>query len=302
MEGKWISLSLSFFPALLINLGFMANGFKPLVALDSNQASYDTIKQNLPDLLFIKERIENKKTNWILNEIGLDIGEIDVLTGGIPCQPFSTAGQRASLQDPRASPLKEYIRFIKEAKPKCFVMEEVNGLLSARIRHVPIIERGKNILTPEELPGSAFAKVDRMLTSLKKDGYKFSYNSLNAADFGVPQLRSRLIFIGCRGKFPIFPAPSHAGTIQENNLLPWSTFWDATCDLQNKEMEYPSLTKNIAQFMKKIPGNGYWKHLPKPVIKAAMGGAYLATRGKNGFFQKTILGHTYSDGDHISTG
>lgn len=270
-----------------LDLGFMANGFKPLLALDNNSASYETINRNLPDLEFVNDNIENRTTNWLLNEIGLDVGEIDVLTGGPPCQPFSTAGRRASLQDPRASPLKEYIRFIKEAQPKCFVMEEVKGLLSARIKHVPIIDRGKTVLAADELPGSAFSKVHRML---EETGYKFSINVLNAADFGAPQMRDRLIIIGNRDKEPDFPKSSHTGIGQEKidtpNLLPWSTFWDATCDLQGKKMEFPTLSPSTSNVMKFIPPGGYWKHLPSHMIKNAMGGAYLATGGKMGFFRR----------------
>jgi DNA (cytosine-5)-methyltransferase 1 len=270
-----------------LDLGFMANGFKPLLALDNNPASYETIHRNLPDLEFINENIEKRKTKSLLDEIGLDVGEIDVLTGGPPCQPFSTAGRRASLQDPRASPLKEFIRFIKEAQPKCFVMEEVKGLLSARIKHVPIIDRGKNVLTADELPGSAFLEVYRML---EETGYKFSIKMLNAADFGAPQVRNRLIIIGNRDKTPNFPDSSHSGIGQEkiNNTdpLPWSTFWDATCDLQGKKMEFPPLSPSTSRIMKFIPPGGYWKHLPSDMIKTAMGGAYFATGGKTGFFRR----------------
>jgi DNA (cytosine-5)-methyltransferase 1 len=271
-----------------LDLGFIANGFEPLLALDNNPASCDTIQKNLPKLLFINKKIETQKTKSILNKIGVDQGGIDVLTGGPPCQPFSTAGRRASLQDPRASPLREYIRFIKEAQPKIFVMEEVKGILSARIRHVPIIERKKkHILSPDELPGSAFLKVNKLVNALGKYGYKISCNNvLNAADFGTPQIRDRLIIIGCKDKHPIFPVATHSNINEDEKFLPWTTFWDATCDLQNKEMEFPNLPKKIAHLMEKVPPGGYWKHLPKPLLKGAMGEAFYATGGKMGFFRR----------------
>ena len=271
-----------------LDLGFMANGFEPLMALDSNPASYETIHKNLPKLHFIPKKIETQDTYSLLNEIGVGVGEIDVLTGGPPCQPFSTAGRRASLQDPRASPLREYIRFIKEARPKIFVMEEVKGLLSARIKHVTIIEREKkHILSSDEIPGSAFFEVTRMLNGLKKFDYNISCtNVLNAANYGTPQVRDRLIVIGCKGKNPVFPIKTHSNIRENSDLLPWSTFWDATCDLQNKKLEYPQLPQKIAQLMKNVPPGGYWRHLPKPLIKDAMGGAFVATGGKMGFFRR----------------
>lgn len=279
-----------------LDLGFMGAGFEPLIALDVLDSSEETLKSNLPGLPFIKEDIVNVSTSRILDEIGLEVGELDVVTGGPPCQPFSTAGKRKGLLDPRASPLREFIRFVKEARPKAFVMEEVTGLLSARLKHVPISERNGKDLSPEERTGSAFAQVVEMLRStgynltLSRDPSRYSASVLNAADFGAPQIRNRLIIIGCRDSKPELPTPTHSsfpGFSQNECLMrPWSTFWDATCDLQGKKMESTRLSGKVATYLEMVPPGGYWKDLPEECVEEAMGGAYRSGGGKMGYYRR----------------
>jgi len=285
-NGKnFISL---FSGAFGLDLGFMAVGFKPLIALDIEESSYKTINTNLPKLPFIREDVNTVTTKRILDEIGLDVGELDVVTGGPPCQPFSTAGKRQSMLDPRASPLREYVRFINEAQPKCFVMEEVEGILSARLKHVPLIDRDdKKILSADEQHGSAFRMVMQMLT---ETGYKISYKLVNAADYGAPQVRRRLIFIGLRDGVPELPEPTHSYKpqlrIDGPSVAPWNTFWEATADLQGKEMDYSKFSEKISTYMKNIPPGGYWRQLPENMVLEAMGGAHESKGGKMGYYRR----------------
>jgi len=271
-----------------LDLGFMAVGFKPLIALDIEESSCNTINTNLPKLPFFKEDVNNVTTKRVLNEIGLGVGELDVVTGGPPCQPFSTAGKRQSMNDPRASPLREFVRFINEAKPKCFVMEEVEGVLSARLKHIPIAERDpKAALSPEEQPGSAFKLIMQMLN---ETGYSVSYKLVNAADYGAPQERRRLIFIGMRDGVPELPEPSHSYVpqvrIDGQTVAPWTTFWEAAADLQGKEMEYTKFSEKISNYMRLIPPGGYWRQLPEDMVLEAMGGAHESEGGKMGYYRR----------------
>lgn len=269
-----------------LDLGFMAAGFDPRIALDIDSDSAKTITTNLPDLPFIGEDIEKVTTKRILEITGLGIGEIDVLVGGPPCQPFSTAGKRMGLNDPRASPLKEFIRVIKEAQPRCFVMEEVEGLKSARLKHVPVSEAGRS-LAPEEEKGSAFKLI---LDMLKSTGYKFTYGMLNAADYGAPQIRNRLIFIGLRDGEPSLPNITHSDVpqsrIEGENTSPWATLWDATADLQGGNQESSNLSGKSMSYMGMVPPGGNWKNLPENQIKDAMGGAYTSGGGKMGYYRR----------------
>lgn len=293
--NSFISL---FSGAFGLDLGFMGAGFEPLVALDILDTSEETLKMNLPNLPFINEDIIKVPTSKVLELAGLDVGELDVVTGGPPCQPFSTAGKREGLLDPRASPLREFIRFVNEAQPKIFVMEEVMGLLSARLKHIPISERHGRTLLPEEKTGSAFANVVEMLRStgynitLSDDVSRYNDSILNTADFGAPQIRNRLIIIGCRDNEPELPEPTHSSFPRfspqgDTQLLkPWNTFWDATCDLQGKKMEHICLSSKTAKYLDMVPPGGCWRDLPKGYIEEAMGGAYLSGGGKMGFYRR----------------
>lgn len=271
-----------------LDLGFMAAGFDPKVALDIEKSSCATIKANLPHVPFINDDINNINTKKLLEEANLGVGEVDVLVGGPPCQPFSTAGKRLGLKDPRASPLREFIRVVKEAQPRCFVMEEVPGLLSARLKHIPISERNKRSLLPDEETGSAFKCITEML---KETGYNIKYDILNAADYGAPQSRKRLIFIGLRDGDPSMPKPTHSNVPQPGNcgvgsLLPWTTLWDVSADLQGCSQESSSLSTKSEKYMKLVPPGGNWKTLPARDIKVAMGGAYTSGGGKTGYYRR----------------
>ena len=280
------SLVSLFSGAFGLDLGFMSAGFGPRVALDIDGQSESTLHGNMPTLPFIRQDISHVSSHNILREAGLDVGEVDVVTGGPPCQPFSTAGKRQSLNDPRASPVREFVRFIKEAQPKCFVMEEVEGLLSARVKHVPIAERDGRSLGPDESTGSAFSAV---LTMLRSTGYKLAYGILNSADYGAPQERRRLIIVGSNDAKPGLPARTHSHMLQqtiEGTILPWSTFWEATIDLQGSHMEYTNLAPSSSDYLKLAPPGGNWRQLPDATVTAAMGGAYHSGGGKTGYYRR----------------
>lgn len=279
-----------------LDLGFMGAGFNPLVALDIEESSKNTLEINVPNLPFIKGDISEIKTQTVLDIAGLDVGELDVLTGGPPCQPFSTAGKREGMSDPRASPLREFIRFVNEAQPKFFVMEEVTGLLSARLKHIPISERNGQELLPEQMTGSVFKVIVEML---QNTGYSLSLSSspalyknsiLNAADYGAPQIRNRIVIIGSRCTQPYLPPPTHSEmpmlTNAEHYGKPWNTFWDATCDLQGKTMQSGSLSKKAKKYLSLVPPGGNWRDLPLDCVEEAMGKAYTSGGGKMGFFRR----------------
>jgi len=270
-----------------LDLGFELAGFRVAVALDISEDSYRNLKANRPKIPFLLGDIRGFSTEDILKEAGLRPGEVDVVTGGPPCQPFSPAGKRQSLNDPRAAPLMDFIRVVKEARPKVFVMEEVPGILSARIKHVPIKERGKRPLTPEEEPGSAWRVV---IGELEKTGYRIAWKVLNAADYGAPQVRERVIVIGVRPdlkKDPVFPEPTHSRrpVALFKKLRPWLTLAEALAGIRD-HVGFTPLPPKYAKFMRYVPPGGNWRQIPEELRPEAMNGAYDADGGRMGFYRR----------------
>jgi DNA (cytosine-5)-methyltransferase 1 len=268
-----------------LDLGFEYAGFRVMVALDSDPASMDILKANRPQIPFICQDISNTTTREILSTAGLSVGEVDVLTGGPPCQPFSTGGKRQGLRDPRASPLKEFIRVINEAQPKAFVMEEVTGILNTRLSHVPIKERDRK-LRPDELPGSVWRIV---LEELNKTGYRITWKVLNAADFGTPQTRQRVIVIGLRpdlGIRPSMPVATHMkpGMRTLFGAKPWKCLLDVLVGINVGE--FVELPPKYRKYMRYIPPGGNWRQIPGELLPDAMNGAFMAGGGGMGFYRR----------------
>lgn len=270
-----------------LDLGFEQAGFKVAVALDVSEDSYRNLKANRPKTPFLIGDVRGFSTADILREAGLKPGETDVVTGGPPCQPFSPAGKRESLKDPRSAPLIEFVRVVKEARPKVFVMEEVPGILSARVKHVPLRERGRRPLAEEELPGSAWRVV---VGELRKTGYRVAWRKLNAADYGAPQSRERVIVIGVRpdlGRPPVFPEQTHSRDPVKlfKTLKAWLTLAEAVTGIKN-HVGYVPLPPKYARFMRYVPPGGNWRQIPDRLKPWAMNKAYNAGGGRMGFYRR----------------
>jgi len=267
-----------------LDLGFELAGYDVMLGLDISDTSYKNFKANKPKTPFIHDDISRYTTDDILKEAGLKPGEVDVVTGGPPCQPFSTAGKREGLQDYRSKALVEYIRFIKEAKPKVFIMEEVTGLLNSRLVHVSIKERGKRPLRPEEEAGSLWKVV---LDTLQEIGYMITWGVLNAADFGTPQMRERVIVVGIRqdiGVAPTLPQPLYSSTLT-GATLPWITTAEAIMGV-NEDIGYINLPPKYLKYISYVPGGGNWRQIPNELKQDAMNGAYMTEGGKMGFYRR----------------
>lgn len=270
-----------------LDLGFELAGYNVLLGLDVSTSSYENFKANRPKTPFIHGDISRYTTDDILKEAGLKRGEVDVVTGGPPCQPFSTAGKRGGLQDYRSKALVEYIRFIKEARPKVFVMEEVTGILNSRLVHVPIKERGKRPLRPEEQPGSLWKVV---LSSLQETGYKITWGVLNAADFGAPQERERVIVVGFRPDIKASPSLPHPQYSRRGGSLlgpnrPWVSIAEAIMGVR-EDIGYIPLPPKYIKYMAYVPGGGNWRQIPDGLKLEAMNGAYTAEGGRMGFYRR----------------
>ena len=293
IDGKAISISL-FTGAYGLDLGLEQAGFHTITVVEKDRDAVKTIAINRPFLQesAIPREIQNVTSQQLLEEGGrvLNLGralqpqEVDLVTGGPPCQPFSTAGKRGSVIDPRGSLFMDFIRIVKEVQPRFFLMENVKGLLSAPLRHRPINQRGKDYppLEPDEIPGAALKVV---LSEMQAIEYNVVYNLLEAADYGVPQNRERVIFIGSRdGETATFPIPKYCKNGQ--TLPKWRTLKDALTGLVDAEPEFMSYSENRLKYLKLLKAGQNWRHLPEELKKEAMGGAYNSGGGKVGFYRR----------------
>ncbi len=283
-ESTGLSVVSLFTGSYGLDLGFEYAGYDVTVGLDIDPASEEILRLNRPDVPFILDDVANVSSEEILKEAGLSRGEVDVITGGPPCQPFSTAGKREGLNDPRASPLVEFIRIVKDLQPRAFVMEEVTGLLNARLRHVPIRERNRP-LKEEEQPGSVWRVVLQMLEST---GYRIKWRVLNAADFGAPQVRNRVIVVGVRPDVgrPVLPDQTHI----RPDLTGLGTYarWRVLGDVMfgSDDGDYSPLPPSYQEIAALVPPGGNWRQLPVDLQKEALKGAYNSGGGKTGFYRR----------------
>ncbi len=174
-----------------LDLGFIQKDFEIIWANDFFKEAVETYKKNIGEHIYLGD-ITKIKGEEIPNEF-------DILLGGFPCQGFSVANTKRSMKDKRNYLYREFLRILKEKKPKFFVGENVKGILS--------IQKGKVI--------------KMIIEDFESLGYKVEYKTLKASDYGVPQNRERVVIMGNRiGLKNPFPKKTHGDmkkykTVQE---------------------------------------------------------------------------------------
>ncbi len=235
-----------------LDLGIEAAGFITKLCTDIDEFSCRTLKLNkengrgfLSQATIVNRNIKEYSTQEILHDAGISKSKIDLVYGGPPCQAFSVFGKRQGVNDPRGTLVWDYLRVIREIRPKCFIFENVAGLLT--------IENGKIF--------------QDLLHELSSDDngnpiYTVSYSLFNTAAYGIPQYRNRVIIYGIRGKsakpIPI-PPPTHY-TIPDSpveGLLPPVTVGDALRGLP--ETPTPTIPNHIGRVHGEAVTNRYSK-------------------------------------------
>ena len=160
------------------------------------------------------------------------------VVGGPPCQSFSGIGKRRGMKDPRGRLYRAFIHVLKARNPRYFIYENVASLAWASMKK----------------------SLDKILADFRGAGYAVIHGVLNAADYGVPQTRERLIIIGSRDENPpALPVPTHAGK--------WLTFGDAVEGLKDTG-ERAKLSNRVMQYISQVPPGGYWKDLPTEKLRS----------------------------------
>jgi DNA (cytosine-5)-methyltransferase 1 len=285
-KSKNKTIALSFFSgAMGMDIGLEQAGFKTLLCCEVDNACRKTISKNRPDIALISD-INNYSAKEIRKEAGLTMkDEIDLVVGGPPCQAFSTAGKRKGFKDDRGNVLLKYLDMIIELNPKYAVIENVRGILSAPLIHRPHDMRGaKNPpLAPEEKKGGALYFV---LGKLRKAGYSVSFNLYNAANFGTPQKRERVIIVCSReGKKLPYLVPTHSKN-GDFGLPKWRTFKEVVKDIPRNSHHYISFPEKRLKYYRKLKPGQHWRHLPEHLQKEALGASFFSGGGKTGFLRR----------------
>lgn len=185
--------------------GLRQAGFYVLAGNDSNDAAGETFAATHKDARFLPGPVQQITSEGLLKAAGVGRGHLDCLVGGPPCQAFSVYNHKRGMYGERSQLFKEYLRLVDGLNPRWVVMENVTGMTSAN-------------------GGTAVHAILSGFTSL---GYDIAYRILHAEDYGVPQARRRVVFIGNRDGTPIvWPQKTHG-----KGLIPVPTVHDAIGDL-----------------------------------------------------------------------
>jgi DNA (cytosine-5)-methyltransferase 1 len=210
-----------------LDYGFEAAGASTCVAVEMDEDCCKSIRANRRWAI-VPDDIHGISGKEILNAGRLGKGQVDILIGGPPCQPFSKSGYWVNgdtkrLSDPRADTLQAYMRCVEEMQPKVFLLENVHGISYSGK------EEGFRLLQ----------RVTEQINLRRKTNYRLHWAVLNAADYGVPQLRTRFFLVAEReGRQFRFPAPTHGDPqgdeFRFSKLKRYATSWDAIGHLNRR--------------------------------------------------------------------
>ena len=244
-------------------LGIEKAGFDTISLVEFDKDAADTLKCNRPNWNVICDDIANISCLDLEEYFGIEKGELDLLSGGAPCQSFSYAGKRLGLEDARGTLFYHYAMFLEKLQPEMFLFENVKGLLTH--------DRGRTYQT--------------ILDIFEKAGYtntKSQIKILNAWDYGVAQKRERLITIGIRNdltkkiKFD-FPAPHKYKPVLRDILL--------DCP-KSEGTPYSEYKRKIFEL---VPPGGYWRDIPEDIAKEYMKSCWYMEGGRTGILRRLSL-------------
>lgn len=236
-----------------LDYGFEAAGFQTAFANDLDHDSCETLRLNR-QWPVVERSIFDIPSEEIMAIAGVSAGDVDVVIGGPPCQPFSKSGywargESARLDDPRAATLDAYLRIVEDLQPRVFLLENVHGIAYS--------DKNEGL----QLLLRRIREINRRTGSR----YEPRYAILNAAWYGVPQLRERFFMVAARnGQSFDFPAPEFGETCDEprlTKLQPYRTVWDALADVRNLPDEDLAARGKWAELLPSIPeGHNYLWH------------------------------------------
>lgn len=243
-------------------LGLEKAGFEHIGLIEFDESAAKTLKKNRPNWNVLCEDVENVASRDLESEFSLKKGELDLLSGGAPCQSFSYAGKRLGLEDIRGTMFYHYATFLKKLQPKMFLFENVKGLLTH--------DSGKTYSTICDI--------------FEQEGYLVEHALMNAWDYGVPQKRERLITIGIRKDLSsdfIYKVP-----IKYNFKL---LMKDVKLDVNPPKNECERYSEYKASVFKLVPPGGYWRDIEENIAKEYMKSCWYMGGGRTGILRRIGL-------------
>jgi DNA (cytosine-5)-methyltransferase 1 len=214
-----------------LSLGLRRAGFSVVGAVETDSLASSTYRMNHPAEAVIEDDIENVDPQEVMERLGLEPGDLDLLAGCPPCQGFSTLrtfNGGKDIVDPMNDLIFQFLRFVRVFKPKTLMVENVPGLVrDDRLR--------------------------RFSKSLAGMGYKQRIDVLDAADFGVPQRRRRMILLAAKSERPVFAAPSPKRANVRGALAGLTKPSDADDPAHNYNVKR---APHVAALISKIPKDG----------------------------------------------
>lgn len=221
-----------------MDLGLELAGFEHVGAMEIDPLAIQTLRLNRPGWPVLEEgNVVVAGPRLIPGDFGLAVGELDLLAGGPPCQPFSKAAQwsggRRGMEDERADTVHALLEMVSNFQPRAVLLENVLGFVQGRNSALPAIE----------------SHVERMSAS-GGASYRVHWRLVNAADYGVPQNRKRVMIVLARDDLPFeWPRTTHEGSPV--------TSWDAIGGLTNQH-PLPAPRGKWARLLPTIPpGKNY---------------------------------------------
>ncbi|MCW5939828.1 MAG: DNA cytosine methyltransferase [Fimbriimonadaceae bacterium] len=256
-----------------LDLGLDQAGWECVFANEMDPQACETLRLNGRDGVLRRGDIRGLAVEEIRRAAGP--GPLAVV-GGPPCQAFSTAGRRLGLNDERGNVFLKFLDLAISLDPELIVIENVRGLLSAPLRHRPLSQRGSDWppLAPDETRGGALRHI---LAVLGTAGFDVTFDLYDAANFGVPQRRERIVLFASRAGKPPRLAPSHGPE-------GWRTFREAASGLA--ECDYVPLRPAQSRYLPWLGPGQNWRDLPRQVQREAMGKAFESGGGRTGFYRR----------------
>lgn len=241
-------------------IGLEQAGFKHIGLVEIDKYAAGTLKSNRPQWNVLNEDVEMVASRDLEEEFGIKKGELELLSGGAPCQSFSYAGKRLGLEDVRGTMFYHYATFLHKLQPKMFLFENVRGLLTH--------DKGQTYKT--------------ILGIFEDEGYVTKHAVLNAWNYGVAQKRERLITIGIRRDLAEkvtyeFPKPYEYKPVLKDIL-------------QNvPESDCASYSESKRKVFELVPPGGYWRDIDPSIAKAYMKTCWEMGGGRTGILRRLSL-------------